>query len=49
MMQILYNNIVNYIEGDYLKEEKTYQTFATPTLLNEYTLKLKYVYNYIWV
>ena len=49
MMQILYNNIVTFIEGEYLNEEKVYQTFESPILLNEYTLKIKYVYNWIWV
>ena len=49
MMQILYNNIVKYIDGEYLLDEKVYQTFATPTILTEWQLKLKYVYNYVWV
>ena len=48
-MQILYNNIVKYIDGEYLLDEKVYQTFATPTILTEWQLKLKYVYNYVWV
>ena len=48
MMQVLYNNIKNFIEFDHLLPEKVYQQFETPALLNPVTLKLKYVYNYIW-
>ena len=48
MMQIIYSNIVEFIEGQYKESEHVYQKFGTPTLLTEYTLKLQYVYNWIW-
>merc|ERR1712060_238458 len=49
MMQILYNNIRKFSIGeDYRNSTKVYQQFESPTLLNDYTLKLKYVYNFIW-
>ena len=47
-MQILYNNVVRFIEGDYKNETKIYQKFETPRLINEFELKFKYVFNFIW-
>ena len=48
MMEILYQNIAQFIDGDYKNPEKVYQKFETPTLLTEWQLKIKYVYNWIW-
>ena len=47
-MQILYNNIVQFVDGDYKNETMVYQQFPLPRLYNELELKGKYVYNYIW-
>ena len=47
-MQILYNNIAKFIDGEYENPEKVYQQFETPTLLTTWQLKFKYVYNWIW-
>ena len=43
-MQILYNNVVHFIEGDYKNETKIYQKFETPRLINEFELKFKYLH-----
>lgn len=48
MMQILYNNVVKFIELEYKDPEKVYNSFATLRLLNKFELKFKYVYNYVW-
>lgn len=49
MMQILYNNIRKFtVEQQYTNSTQVYQEFETPTLIVEWQLKLKYVYNWIW-
>ena len=48
MMQILYNNVAKFIDEEYANDDKVYQTFESPTLITEWKLKLKYVYNFIW-
>mmetsp|Transcript_37112 Transcript_37112/g.48785 ORF Transcript_37112/g.48785 Transcript_37112/m.48785 type:complete len:81 (-) Transcript_37112:269-511(-) len=48
MLQVLYNNIYNFIEGGERRTNNTYQEFPTPRVITEAELKLKYVYNYVF-
>ena len=48
MLQVLYNNIYNFIEGGERRTNFTYDTFPVPRVITEFELKLKYVYNFVY-
>jgi len=46
MMQILYNNIVKFVDGEYDHGPQMYDTYSVPRVYSDFELKLKYVYNW---
>ena len=48
ILQILYNNIYRFIDGEYDGGEYMYDTYPVPRVISEPELKLKYVYNWIF-
>ena len=48
IMQVLYNNVVRFVDGEYDGGVFMYDKFAIPRVITEPELKLKYVWNWVF-
>jgi len=48
MLNVLYNQLYNFIEVGPKRDKQIYQSFPTPRVINDVELRIKYVYNYVF-